>query len=414
MAKRKGKSTNISSMLFDDVNPYGAVIGQVEAPAVQRLPLNLILPDPNQPRQLLPDTLHQALYAGRLTPAAVMTAWLQQAAENKHPATVATIAELRRLASSIAQHGLINPITVRLVEDEELPPPVTHLIVTGERRYWAHILLQVEGKQIQEGDTRQPADEIKASLTADGILIRAHQIIENLMREDINVIEKAHGLWALRYELSYDAYRRHSPPQDPAAAEPASADDDAYRRHSMPNYPEDMPLVPWRRVEESLDMSRQYRARIINVLKLSEASQQLIHEHDMAEATIRPVIDKLKDYPALQLAALQQLLAWQQDEENNEGGRRIVPSLKAFVDQLVHQAEATPNRTLKSVPTTTLAVGRLRQKVRGTTRFLSKMTLRELDALAEAIDQDTDREQIVQELTILRQHIDTVLSKAER
>ena len=30
------------------------------------------------------------------------------------------------------------------------------------------------------------------------------------MREDINVVEKANGLWALRRELSNDAYRRHS------------------------------------------------------------------------------------------------------------------------------------------------------------------------------------------------------------
>lgn len=412
MAKRKGKSTNISSMLFDDVNPYGAVIGQTAVQPETYMPLDLILPDPNQPRQLLPNRLHQALYDGSLTPTAVMTAWLQQTTTGQQEATTATLPQLRQLANSIAQHGLINPVTVRPATPNTLPPPATHIIVTGERRYWAHILLQIEGRLITEGEIQRQPDEIKASLTAAGVLVRAHQIIENLMREDINVIEKAHGLWALRYELSYDAYRRHSAANDaPATGQP---DDDAYRRHSAATYPEDMPLVAWRQVEEALDMSRQYRARIINVLKLSEAAQQLIHEHDLAEATIRPVVDKLRENPELQLTALRQLLAWQQEEAAGDGGRRIVPSLKVFVDGLLQQADTSDKQPVKTVPTAVLAVGRLRQKIRGTTRFMSKMTLRELDALAEAIDQDTDRDQIVEELTVLRQHIDTVLSKADR
>lgn len=401
MAKRKGKSTNISSILFDDVDPYGAVVGQPLTQSIERLSLDMILPDPNQPRQILPENLCHPLYSGAMTPIDVMIAWRKQVSTAKSETGVAAMRELQRLANSIAQHGLINPITVRPVETGEVAAPVTYLIVTGERRYWAHILLLVQDKSITEGDVKRKPDEIKVSLTADGVLVRAHQIIENLMREDINVIEKARGLWALRYELSYDAYRRHSP---------SASDDDAYRRHSPSAYPEDMPLEPWRRVEETLDMSRQYRARIINVLKLSEEAQQLIQNHDLAEATIRPVVDKLRAYPDLQLVALQQLIEWQQEESNGDGGRRIVPSLRLFVEQLLAQVTTAKDKPVNVSPEA-LSLGRLRKRIKGVTQIISKIDPTEFESILTTQFAGQEQDEILEELTGLRQQIDNMLDK---
>ena len=52
MAKKK--TTGISDLLFDEVNPYGAIIGDVVSRPVERFPLESIRPDPGQPRRLLP------------------------------------------------------------------------------------------------------------------------------------------------------------------------------------------------------------------------------------------------------------------------------------------------------------------------------------------------------------------------
>ena len=403
MTKRKGKSTHISSLLFGEVNPYGAVVGEPAA-AAARYPLDQIVPDFYQPRQLLPAVLAQALHQGQMTPAEVMQRWLQPAAQAEDAGRAQEVQALRQLATAIERYGLINPITIRPAGvDEPRPPAAQYVVVTGERRYWAHVLLALEGREISEGETLQSPAEIRASLMPDGTLVRAHQIVENLMREDINVIEKANGLWALLYELSYDAYRRQA----------ATAESDAYRRHSTNAYPEEMPLLPWRRVEEALGISRQYRARIIAVLELSDEAQALIDRHNLAEATIRPVVEKLRPYPDLQVQALQQLIAWQAAEEADDGpGRQIVPSMRALVarmlGQVTHQAGAAPT------PTGQQTASQLRQKVRGTVRFMSRLSPADLDGLAQSIAQDTQRAEILADLEALRRQIDQVLVSIKR
>ena len=198
--KTTKKTTGISELLFDAVNPYGAVIGDVVSRPVERFPLDAIRPDPGQPRRLLPGDLAEAVNRGEMAPAAAAREWLRRAETDSTLAT--DVRELQRLAGAVAQHGLINPITIRPAESD----PGRYLIVTGERRYWAHVLLALEGQQVREGAALESPDKIKAALVPPGVSIRAHQIVENLMREDINVIEKAHGLIALREELSSDAY----------------------------------------------------------------------------------------------------------------------------------------------------------------------------------------------------------------
>ena len=379
MAKKK--TTGISDLLFDEVNPYGAVIGEVVSRPVERFPLESIRPDPGQPRRLLPGDLAEAVNRGEMAPAAAVREWLRRSEADL--TLVNDVRELQRLASAVEQHGLINPITIRPAETD----PGRYLIVTGERRYWAHVLLALERRQVREGEVVESPDKIKAALVAPGVSIRAHQIVENLMREDINVVEKAHGLQALRQELSDDAYRRHS------KGEPGVAD----KSH----------LVPWKAVEDALDMSRQYRLRIISVLDLSDEAQQLVDRHNLAEATIRPVIEKLKPYPDLQLKALHQIVAWQEAEARGEGeGRQIVPSVRVLVDRLLLSKQA-PAETRGKVEG--LDFNKLRQQVRGTLRTIEKLDPQARADLARAAESRSGAA-IVSDLQALRDQIDAVLA----
>jgi ParB/RepB/Spo0J family partition protein len=384
---KKRKSTGISDLLFEDVDPYGATIGNPISKPIERFPLEAIRPDPEQPRRLLPVDLAEAVNLGQITPETAISEWLKRAQAETGSTLAQEIRELRRLAAAIEQHGLINPITIRPAELGEN----RYIIVTGERRYWAHALLNLEKRQIKEGEETHPSDQIKATLVPPGASIRAHQIVENLMREDINVVEKAHGLWALRRELSDDAYRRHSESQE----------------GGKPN------LVAWKQVEDALDMSRQYRARIVAVLDLSEEAQQLIDNHNLAEATIRPIVEKLKKYPDLQVQALKQLIKWQAAEaEGTDDGRRIVPSVRDLVDRLLTAREAPATEPARSQG---LDFDKFRQKVRGTLRYMQKLDATMLTELTRIMENESGGK-IVDELQALRDQIDemlTVLSEEE-
>jgi hypothetical protein len=60
----KRKTTGISDLLFNEVNPYGAVVGDIATRTIERLPLDAIRPDPDQPRRLLPNDLADAVNQG--------------------------------------------------------------------------------------------------------------------------------------------------------------------------------------------------------------------------------------------------------------------------------------------------------------------------------------------------------------
>jgi len=234
-----------------------------------------IRPDPEQPRQLLPAKFQLPVLND--SPVEIIQDWKSSGL------AVKKFLEVSRLADSISQHGLINPITI-------CPAPeaaqAKYLIVTGERRWWAHVLLTSEGREIQEGNKLVKPDEIKANMVAKGTLIRAHQLIENLVREDLGVVEKARGIWALRRELSEVNGSREG-------------------------------MVPWAEVEKSLKISRRYRIYITNSLELCGDALWLIQNRGLSERVIRPVVSKLRNQSDdLQVKALQKIVAYNEEEES--------------------------------------------------------------------------------------------------
>lgn len=314
----------------------------VSSEGINTLPLKIIRPDPEQPRQLLPVELSRAVLEGEMLPQQAVLAWMKQSKEQQGD-MAGQARELRRLADSIAQHGLINPITVRQLQaDETAPAAAQYLIVTGERRYWAHVLLDAENRQIQEGDVTKTPAQIKAVVAAQGISIRSHQMIENLMREDINALEKAMGLWALRYELSGVT-------------------------HGSP--PDDVVLVNWAEVEKTLGVSKRHRIRLIAVLKLNDDAQSFVAQYGLSERSIRPIVEKLHKYPELQMKALRQLIVWQQDKEGP--GEATSVAVNRLVEQLLAQEER--RRATPVEPSPTLAAVQLQKQMRGTLNYLSKL-----------------------------------------
>ena len=134
MAKKRGGLGRGLESLFEDVSPSF----EPDNAKIETLPLREIEPDPDQPRKTFDDE---------------------------------TLAEL---ASSIAEHGLIQPIAVR--------PKVSggYLIVAGERRWRACRMAGLtEAPVVVKDVTDEQAMEIA--------------LVGNLQREDLDPVEEAMG-----------------------------------------------------------------------------------------------------------------------------------------------------------------------------------------------------------------------------
>ena len=116
------------------------------------IPVASIAPNPNQPRQVFDD------------------------------------AALKELASSIQQHGLIQPITVELAVTDE--SDIYYILHDGERRLRAHKLL---------GWPDIPAFILSHEHDGEALLMRA--IVANDQRSDLTAIERAQG-----YQKLVDEY----------------------------------------------------------------------------------------------------------------------------------------------------------------------------------------------------------------
>ncbi len=129
---------------------------------IEHIPTELIRPDPVQPRRVLPEQIHVAFHANRLTPAQALRELMQvaqiaarqngrpftsvlellpneQASDDETEGTVLSpeerlVRDLVNLAVTIREDGQVNPLTV-----VDVTQGVTRLyrIETGERRYWA-------------------------------------------------------------------------------------------------------------------------------------------------------------------------------------------------------------------------------------------------------------------------------------
>lgn len=374
MAKRKSA---LAGLNFKRVNPMGLSEGQeafVESVAVSSTyHIESILPDPHQPRALLPEALAAKVNNGQIQPQKAILEWEQLAAMAGEDSPEAhLLGKVRELAESIATHGLINPISIYPRRDDDTVD-VEYRIVTGERRWWAHVYLAANGRYIQEGDERQSPTQIKATLTPEGSGIRAHQLVENWFREDISVVEKAYGLWALRCEMSGLPFGDY----------------------------EEREMVNWQEVETSLKIGRRQRRRIVAILELSEEAQGIINGHRLSERSVRAIVVKLGDYPDLQVAALNQLIAWSASGEGY-GEKQV----SALVDALLPRKVTKKPLAKAEKNPSSFETKKFRSRVRSTLKLVTDLDTDGWGGAAEAIAVDED---FAAELRQLRAAIDKML-----
>ncbi len=373
MAKRKSA---LAGLDFKRVDPLGLTDKQAASAAVgptATYHIDSILPDPNQPRALLPESLSRQVNVGQISPQAAIKGWEQLAKQGGPGSPDAhLLSKVIELAESIATHGLINPITIQPIDEDDPVTNIEYRIVTGERRWWAHVYLASQGRQIQEGHERQSPNQIKAAVTPAGSSIRAHQLVENWFREDISVVEKAYGLWALRCEMSGLPFGNYS----------------------------DRELVNWQDVEALLSIGRRQRRRIVRLLELSEEAQAIVNGYRLSERSVRPIAMKLANYPALQVEALNQLVAWIAAGEDY-GERQVT----ALVQSLLPQKKAAPDPK-PAATSFTFEPREFRIQVRNALKLASYL---DRVGAAEAAELVTTDRGMATALERLRQRLDEIL-----
>lgn len=368
MAKKASrKSPILGDFTFNQINPYGqSDKSDAASNTALRLHIESVMPDPEQPRTLLPVDLYTRLFTGQQRPISVLKEWLDRGLQaGANTAMVESIRKVRQLAATIEHRGLINPITVRepTEDDPTLPIGVKHIIVTGERRWWAHVLLTAEERPI--GGDQHP-DRIKATVVPRKD-IRALQLIENVARDDLSVIEKAQGIIALRDELSAEL---------PKAA-------------------------PWSEVEAILGVSRSYRSRIMKVLKLAPDAQDLVARYNLQEKTIRPITEHLQGKPKLQLTALNQIIEWQNAEGEAVSNKRVADFVQTLNTNVPTRVRSKPRND------TSWWVSKFQQRVSHTLKLLDTLDDATFSEASTLIEQGNPDQRA--QLEALRNRIDKLL-----
>ncbi len=166
-------------------------------------------------------------------------------------------ARLRDLADSIKQYGVLQPLTVsRLEKEKEAGGLITEYeLIAGERRLRAAILVGVAQVPviIRTGDTSMMKLELA--------------IIENIQREDLNVVDRARAFFQLVNEFKFT--------------------------HAE--------------VAKKMGRSREYVSNTLRILSLPEEILQALSEGKITEGHTRPIL-MLVDHPEEQIVLFKEIL----------------------------------------------------------------------------------------------------------
>ncbi len=164
--KRQANMGLLDTITADMLGGSGFDIAADNSLRVERILLEMVRPDPVQPRRVLPERIYQAFHTNRMTPTQALRELIQTAQlaarQNGRPFTNVLdllgnsddetdteapvlspeeqlVRDLVNLAVTIRDDGQVNPLTV-----VDATQGVTRLyrIETGERRYWATWLLR--------------------------------------------------------------------------------------------------------------------------------------------------------------------------------------------------------------------------------------------------------------------------------
>ncbi len=182
---------------------------------VYEINLDRISPDYSQPRHLLSHDLRAKLQQGELTPSEALKELVLRAEQgdtvarlilgsrDKGPVDeddpIVEDTGLLALAHSIREIGLRHPLNVYRIDNPEQPDQIQYRLGEGERRFWAHNLLVLQG--YEEFKTVKCIVE---SLPEDEEIVHQRQEAENAARVDLPAIARARSMQRIKERLNIE------------------------------------------------------------------------------------------------------------------------------------------------------------------------------------------------------------------
>ena len=361
---------------------------------IYEVDLDRITPDFTQPRHLLPCDLRASIQSGDISPNQAIqelvlraeqddtVALLILGGKDKGPVVeddeVVEDTGLLSLAYSIRDVGLRQPINVYRIDDLEQPNKIVYRLGEGERRFWAHHLLVLQGF-----DEFQKIKCIVESLPDDEETIHQRQEAENAARVDLPAIARARSISRIKERLNLELGTRV--PGENTIKLPS-------QRELQIAVGQHVKRFTGRAIGDR--MVRNY----LSLLNLSDEAQDLAEAAQLTEKQLRPVM-KLKT-----------------DNEQLEMIRRIIEE-KLSSSQVRQEVAKPPSvtSTLKEISQKSVEE-RFEKRVIDAAKTMHSLLTLPQENYDEAIKALTVRAQnpkMLQALQSLRQTLEEVLLRVE-
>jgi hypothetical protein len=128
---------------------------------------------------------------------------------------------------------------------------------------------------------------------------------------------------------------------------------------------------------------------------------------------VRPISQKLRKYPDLQVQVLNRILAWQNEGQGIGVDQPLAASVEALVDTFVAREERGTQSTEAIIVTREVSPRQLHLKIQAILRVLDQLGEPEMLAMAEALASSEANKAVVADLQVLEQRLDTLLDAIE-
>ena len=229
---------------------------------IERLTPGEMIPDRFQPRRLLPQSLREDYFSGRITCYEAAALWL--ALGRKDPLYQASLDRLLQMGGSFEAHGQIKPITGSWQKQPD--GRLLFQIETGERRFWAACL-----RYVLEGSNEEPLLRVEVIEKPT----RQRQVLENRHAEPPSAVSQACEVAALilaELEVQPDA---------------ESGDEYQFFRQARSQR---MPPGLWDKLTPVMQLTRPRMVQLLNILRLPAELLEMADHYRLPERVLREVL----------------------------------------------------------------------------------------------------------------------------
>jgi len=251
---------------------------QSDVPAEQRikkLSLEVIEPDPWNPRHVLPVGIRMSLLNKNYDAEKAIRAWVEAGEAN--PNIASQLQEYRLMGASMLDQGQINPINVakHYCKDGSF----VWRIESGERRFWAKWIMVVDGATEDRTVHAVLLDELNPT----------RQAIENIQTESLSAVGDARQIARL-----YLAQLGVTP-QSEIAQGISPGSNDYFRIALRPANEllvgrKRLPRGFWPKLENIIGNKRQHLERKLQILRVPNELLSMAETHGLTEKQLREII----------------------------------------------------------------------------------------------------------------------------